>query len=77
MSMLLNAMSPQAERYNELLKGLPITLPWQHEDSYSGLHLYVIRLQLDKISKTHLDVFNGMREAGILVNLHYVDSTLL
>lgn len=61
-----------AERYNELLKKLPITLPWQHEDSYSGLHLYVIRLQLDKISKTHLDVFNGMREAGILVNLHYI-----
>lgn len=61
-----------AERYNELLKELPITLPWQHEDSYSGLHLYVIRLHLDKISKTHLDVFNGMREAGILVNLHYI-----
>lgn len=61
-----------AERYNQLLKDLPITLPWQHEDSYSGLHLYVIRLQLDKISKTHLDVFNGMRKAGILVNLHYI-----
>jgi len=61
-----------AERYNELLKELSITLPWQHEDSYSGLHLYVIRLQLDKISKTHLEVFEGMREAGILVNLHYI-----
>ncbi|MFK3868311.1 UDP-4-amino-4,6-dideoxy-N-acetyl-beta-L-altrosamine transaminase [Psychrobacter faecalis] len=61
-----------ADRYNQLLKGLPITLPWQQEDSYSGLHLYVIRLQLDKISKTHIDVFKGMREAGILVNLHYI-----
>ena len=61
-----------AERYNELLKDLPITLPWQIDDSYSGLHLYVIRLQLDKISKTQLEVFNGMREAGILVNLHYI-----
>lgn len=61
-----------AERYNELLKDLPITLPWQHEDGYSGLHLYVIRLQLDKITKTHLEVFEGMREAGILVNLHYI-----
>lgn len=61
-----------AQRYNELLKDLPITLPWQHEDGYSGLHLYVIRLQLDKISKTHLEVFEGMREAGILVNLHYI-----
>lgn len=61
-----------AKRYNEMLKDLPITLPWQSEDSYSGLHLYVIRLQLDKISKTHLEVFNGMRESGILVNLHYI-----
>lgn len=61
-----------AERYNEILKDQPVTLPWQSEDSYSGLHLYVIRLQLDKISKTHLEVFNGMREAGILVNLHYI-----
>lgn len=61
-----------AKRYNEMLKDLTITLPWQSEDSYSGLHLYVIRLQLDKISKTHLEVFNGMREAGILVNLHYI-----
>ncbi|MGA6102019.1 UDP-4-amino-4,6-dideoxy-N-acetyl-beta-L-altrosamine transaminase [Psychrobacter pocilloporae] len=61
-----------AKRYNELLKELPVTLPWQHKDSYSGLHLYVIRLQLDKISKTHLEVFQDMREAGILVNLHYI-----
>ena len=61
-----------AQRYNELLKDLPITLPWQHDDSYSGLHLYVIRLQLDKIDKTHLEVFEGMRAAGILVNLHYI-----
>ena len=61
-----------AQRYNELLKDLPVTLPWQHKDSYSGLHLYVIRLQLDKIGKTHLEVFEGMREAGILVNLHYI-----
>ena len=61
-----------AERYNELLKDLPVTLPWQHDDSYSGLHLYVIRLQLDKIDKTHLEVFVGMRAAGISVNLHYI-----
>ena len=61
-----------AQRYNELLRELPLTLPWQHDDSYSGLHLYVIRLQLDKIDKTHLEVFEGMRAAGILVNLHYI-----
>lgn len=61
-----------AERYNSLLAELPITLPWQHPDIYSGMHLYVIRLQLDKINKTHKQVFAELREQGIGVNLHYI-----
>ncbi|MDA7802552.1 UDP-4-amino-4,6-dideoxy-N-acetyl-beta-L-altrosamine transaminase [Gammaproteobacteria bacterium] len=61
-----------AKRYNEILSELPITLPWQHSDSYSGLHLYVIRLQLQKIRKTHLEVFNDLRKHDIGVNLHYI-----
>jgi UDP-4-amino-4,6-dideoxy-N-acetyl-beta-L-altrosamine transaminase len=61
-----------AKRYDELLSELPLTLPWQHPDSYAGLHLYVIRLNLDKISKTHLQVFEELRGAGVGVNLHYI-----
>lgn len=61
-----------ARRYDELLKELPVTTPWQHPDGYSALHLYVIRLQLDKISKTHLQVFEALRAKNIIVNLHYI-----
>ena len=61
-----------AKRYNVLLAKLPITLPWQHPDSYSGLHLYVVRMHLDKINLTHRQVFNAIREQGIGVNLHYI-----
>lgn len=61
-----------AARYNELLRDLPITLPWQHPDSYSAYHLYVIRLQLDKIQATHLQVFEALRAKNIMVNLHYI-----
>ena len=61
-----------AQRYNELLADLPITLPWQHPDSYSAYHLYVVRLSLDKISKTHLQVFEALRAKDIMVNLHYI-----
>ncbi len=43
-----------AKRYDQLLANLPVTTPWQHPDSYSGLHLYVIRLQPEKIKKTHV-----------------------
>ena len=61
-----------ARRYDELLKDLPVTTPWQHPDGYSGLHLYVIRLQLDKITQTHLQVFEALRAKNIIVNLHYI-----
>jgi UDP-4-amino-4,6-dideoxy-N-acetyl-beta-L-altrosamine transaminase len=61
-----------AKRYEELLAELPVTTPWQHADSYSGLHLYVIRLKLSQICKTHREVFEALRAAGIVVNLHYI-----
>jgi dTDP-4-amino-4,6-dideoxygalactose transaminase len=61
-----------AARYDTLLADLPVVRPWQHPDSYSGLHLYVIRLQLERIGKTHCEVFEALREQGIGVNLHYI-----
>ena len=61
-----------AKRYDEWLIDLPVNTPWQHPDNYSALHLYVIRLQLENISKTHREVFDGLREQGIGVNLHYI-----
>lgn len=61
-----------AQRYDQLLADLPVTTPWQHPDSYSGLHLYVIRLQLDSISKSHRQIFESLRAQGIGVNLHYI-----
>jgi UDP-4-amino-4,6-dideoxy-N-acetyl-beta-L-altrosamine transaminase len=61
-----------AKRYNELLVDFPVTIPWQHPDSYSGLHLYVIRLQLDQTSKSHRQVFEALRGQGVGVNLHYI-----
>lgn len=61
-----------ANRYNQLLQDLPLILPWQHPDTKSSWHLYVILLKLDKISKTHRQVFEELRKAEIGVNLHYV-----
>ena len=61
-----------AKRYNELLCDLPLVTPYQLEDTYSGLHLYVIRLKLGEINKSHQQVFNELRENGIGVNVHYI-----
>ena len=59
-------------RYDCMLSGLPVVQPWQHPDGYSSYHLYVIRLKLDEISKTHREVYALVRAAGVLVNLHYI-----
>lgn len=61
-----------AARYDRLLAALPVIAPWQHPDSYSGLHLYVVRLKLEQIGKSHREVFESLREQGIGVNLHYI-----
>jgi UDP-4-amino-4,6-dideoxy-N-acetyl-beta-L-altrosamine transaminase len=60
------------QRYDELLQVLPITTPYQFQDSFSALHLYPIQLRLEEITKSHAEVFDELRENGIGVNLHYI-----
>ena len=62
-----------ATRYNQELSELPLTLPTQATYGHSAYHLYVIRLDLDVIAPlTHAQVFQSLRDRGILVNLHYI-----
>lgn len=61
-----------AARYYEKLASLPVVLPHQLENTYSGLHLYVIRLKLDEIKLSHREMFDELRANGIGVNLHYI-----
>ena len=61
-----------ARRYDDLLDDLPVRTPWQHPDTYSAWHLYVIRLQLVETGPTRRQVFEYLREKGIGVNVHYI-----
>lgn len=61
-----------ARRYDQQLAELPLTTPYQAPDSYSAYHLYVIRLKLQELNKTQRQVYDSLRAAGILVNLHYI-----
>lgn len=72
LSEFVSARHQLAARYYDKLASLPIILPYQLPNTYSGLHLYVIRLNLNEISKTHKEVFDELRENGIGVNLHYI-----
>ena len=61
-----------AARYDRLLARLPVTCPWQHPDTNSAWHLYVIRLRRNEIKPSRRQVFDALRAAGIGVNVHYI-----
>lgn len=61
-----------AKHYDQKLSGLPLQTPWQHPDSYSAYHLYVIRLTISEISKSQRQVYDALHDTGVLVNLHYI-----
>jgi len=61
-----------ARCYDARLSDLPLTLPWQHPQTYSGLHLYVVRLMADSAKDRRLSVLSGLRDRGIGANVHYI-----
>jgi len=60
----------QLQRYWELLADLPVQLLEVPEEVLSSVHLAVIRLQ-KTTAEQHRQVFEGLRAAGIGVQLHY------
>lgn len=61
-----------AHRYDELLAALPVITPWRHPDAYSAFHLYVIRLDEQRMRPSRQVVFDALRQHGIGVNVHYI-----
>lgn len=59
-------------RYETLLDGLALTLPVAQPGAESAWHLYVVRLQLSRITLSQSQVFEALRAAGLGVNLHYI-----
>ena len=61
----------QLKYYRVLLADLPVQLLAVPEDVLSSVHLAVIRLQ-QATTNQHRKVFEGLRAAGIGVQLHYI-----
>lgn len=60
-----------ARRYDALLADLPVVTPLQAGYGRSSFHLYPIQLT-DAAGAPRRDVFVGMRERGVGVNVHYI-----
>ena len=61
-----------ASTYDERLAGLPLILPFQHPDTESAFHLYVVQIDSDSTLIARRTVFERLRKAGIGVNVHYI-----
>jgi len=57
-----------AFNYFQVLRDLPVTLPFQRDQTNSSWHLYVIRVE----ASVRRRVFENLRSKGIGVNLHYI-----
>jgi UDP-4-amino-4,6-dideoxy-N-acetyl-beta-L-altrosamine transaminase len=55
-----------AARYDRLLEGVAAVRPWQHPDSLSSWHLYVVQVE------NRRKVYDALRAAGLGVNVHYI-----
>jgi len=62
-----------ADRYNEAFASLPeIEPPTVLDDRESAWHLYVVRLNLDRLRVGRAVVFQALRAENIGVNVHYI-----
>jgi len=61
-----------ARRYDGALADLPLVTPFEDPGGRSSWHLYVVQIELEALNWRRRDVFERMRSAGILVNVHYL-----
>ena len=64
--------------YNEAFKKISeISIPHQDENGLSSWHLYIIRLQLEKLTVNRKEVYEALLHENIGVNVHYIPVHLL
>ncbi|HET9822495.1 MAG TPA: UDP-4-amino-4,6-dideoxy-N-acetyl-beta-L-altrosamine transaminase [Burkholderiaceae bacterium] len=61
-----------ARRYDAALADLPLVTPWQSPDAHSALHLYPVQIDAQRSRLSRREAFDGLRAAGIGVNVHYI-----
>jgi dTDP-4-amino-4,6-dideoxygalactose transaminase len=61
-----------AARYDAALADVPVIRPWQHPDTLSAWHLYVIQVDPLRTSIARGTLFDRLRAADIGVNVHYI-----
>ncbi len=62
-----------AREYDAFFEDQKMARPLQkNKDVLHAYHLYVVRLDFEKIGKTKSDIFSAMKQKGIYLNVHYI-----
>ena len=60
-------------KYNEAFKDLEwLTIPYERPGVFSALHLYVIKIDFQRIEKTRAQVMAELKENAINTQVHYI-----
>jgi len=60
-------------KYNEAFKDLEwLTIPYERPGVFSALHLYVIKIDFERIKKTRAQVMAELKEKAINTQVHYI-----
>ncbi len=61
------------KRYNEAFRNIEeIIVPYEKPEVKSAWHIYVVRLNLDKLKTTRKKIFEALRGENIGVHVHYI-----
>lgn len=61
-----------AKRYDEMLKDLPLAVPYVMPNAVPSWHIYIVRMDFARVKKSKQKIFEEMKERGIALNLHYI-----
>lgn len=61
-----------ADRYDAALASLPLRVPGRDANAASAWHLYVVQIDEERAGRSRKQVFDAMRAAQVLVNVHYI-----
>ncbi len=59
-------------KYLELLANIDLITPKLESNSYSSLHLFIIRINKNIMGSNRNGIFERFRANGVLVNIHYI-----
>jgi dTDP-4-amino-4,6-dideoxygalactose transaminase len=71
LNLFLQKRKEIARRYDEYFKDTIIRPLYSYNEN-SSYHLYVVRIDFDKLNITKAELFSKMKEKGILLQVHYI-----